>query len=306
MKMKLAISHGRMMCRKNMKMEINKMKNNFLIWTQSEAVGWTLTGGHWGGGRSTSLQNNIKHYKSIHSVVSIMLVFVSLGMCFFLYFFLRCLHDACSTLKFESLIWSTVKQEKKTTKQRSRETETEIESQKGEKKRLHMNYPRLIKRGNGKFLIYNWFSHSNLHWWIFPWFSHDFPIQSSRKILDFPAIRASSVTAPSARCSPTNCHARSYPPPPWCDARDCCTSTAPWKNRDISQGTKRMGLKDWYHNGRYIVWEYDMRPTWTKNVMFEFCMCLKNPQSEYFNEGNDEQLLDFTVYVIPCSDQPTL
>jgi hypothetical protein len=104
MKMKLAISHGRMMCRKNMKMEINKMKNNFLIWTQSEAVGWTLTGGHWGGGRSTSLQNNIKHYKSIHSVVSIMLVFVSLGMCFFLYFFLRCLHDACSTLKFESLI----------------------------------------------------------------------------------------------------------------------------------------------------------------------------------------------------------
>ena len=28
-----------------MKMEITKMKNNFLIWTQSEAVGWTLTGG---------------------------------------------------------------------------------------------------------------------------------------------------------------------------------------------------------------------------------------------------------------------
>jgi len=80
----MAISHGRMMCRKNMKMEITKMKNNFLIWTQSEAVGWTLTGGHWGGGRSTSLQNNIKHYKSIHSVVSIMLVFVSLGMRFFL------------------------------------------------------------------------------------------------------------------------------------------------------------------------------------------------------------------------------
>lgn len=92
---------------------------------------------------------------------------------------------------------------------------------------------------------------------IFPWLSHDFPIESSRKILDFPALRASSagVTAPSARCSPTNGHARSYPPPPWCDARDCCTSTAPeGKTKEhFPRHLKGMGLKDWYHNGRYII-----------------------------------------------------